>query len=282
MAMPAGGRRESMHAPDRRPPAAPWHAIGRSSSGQVFVSFYISDDLARWPVRAITLPNNNKSDPNLETLTYGLFSTCEPKMRAGIVNRNVRHIVFLTNIRAKGRHITGFYELGWYAHGTLWPNMRDFALAAKHARFIDPLPISDLQGEAGQRLRRRWRTYVLLDAEPSAQLLAAISAAPDRTSDYLAEIDRLERSNLYRTGYRYVSWKRAEPWEWGDAAAYLPSDEEEQAVASPNTSPSGRWRCEACGETTINEALLKLCPHCRSRGTLRPIGSDETEEGEVG
>lgn len=282
MAMPAASRREPVPVPDRRPPAGPWHAIGDSSPGQTFVSFYISDDVARWPVRAITLPRNNKSDPNLETLTYGLFSTCEPKMRAGIVRRNVDHIVFLTNIRGTGRHITGFYELGWYAHGTLWPKVRDFALAANRARFVDPIPISDLQGELGERLRRRWRTYVLLDAEASSQLLAIISAAPDRTPEYLAEIDRLERINLYRSGYRYVSWKRAEPWGWGDAAAYLPSTDDEQALASPNTSPSGRWRCEACGETTINQALLKLCPHCRRRGTLQPIGSSETEEGEVG
>jgi hypothetical protein len=233
-------------------------------------------------VRAITLPKNNKSDPNLETLTYGLFSTCEPKMRVGIVNRRVRHVIFVTNIRAKGRHVTGSYELGWYAHGTLWPSTRDFALAACSARFIDPIPVRGFSGELGERLRGRWRSYILLDPEPSADLVAVVSAAPDRTSEYLAEIDRLERINRYLTGYRYVSWKRPEPWGWSDAGAYLPSDDGQPGDASPNTSPTGRWRCDACGETTINEALLKLCPHCGSGGRLRPIADDETEEGKDG
>jgi hypothetical protein len=267
---------------DCRPPAAPWQRLGDPPSDQAFVSFYISDDLARWPVRAITLPKNNKSDPNLETLTYGLFSTCEPKMRAGIVNRHVRHVIFLTRIRDRGRYVTGYYELGWYARGSLWPTTRDFALAANRARFVDPIPVTGFSGELGDALQRKWRSYILLDAESSAELVATLSAATDRTSAYLAEVDRLERINLYLTGYRYVSWKRTEPWGWNDAEVYLPGSDAEPSDASPNVSPSGRWRCRACGEITTNEALLKLCPNCRNRGTLRPLKGDKIEEGDDG
>lgn len=248
------------------------------ASAQAFVSFYISDDLARWPVRAITLPKNNKSDPNLETLSYGLFSTCEPKMRVGIVDRGIRHIAFLTNIRSKGRHITGLYELGWYAPGTLSPAVRDYALAARSAKFIDPIPLKDFTGELGARLQRRWRSYIMLPPEQSAELVDVISAAPDRTPDYLAEIDRLERINLHFAGYRYVSWQRKEPWTWDDAVDYLTPHSGTGLDSSPNTSPTGRWRCESCGEMTINGALLKLCPHCKTRGTLRPILVETSEE----
>lgn len=272
-------RRRPPPRPDYRPPAAPWQAMDFPASPQAFVSFYISDDLARWPVRAITLPKNNKSDPNLETLSYGLFSTCEPKMRVGIVNRNVRHIVFLTNIRSKGRHVTGYYELGWYTHGSLWPNVRDYALAARSARFIEPIPVGAFGGGLGDRLQRRWRSFILLDAELSAELLSIVSAAPDKTLEYLSEIDRLERINYYFTGHRYVSWQRREPWTWADAARYLTPPALSDGGASPNASPTGQWRCGSCGEITVNEALLKLCPYCHEGGTLRPINEEDVKEG---
>lgn len=264
---------------EHRPPGAPWRALEFPASPQAFVSFYLSDDLARWPVRAITLPKNNKSDPNLETLSYGLFSTCEPKMRVGIVNRNVHHIIFLTNIRSKGRHVTGYYELGWYTHGSLWPNVRDYALAARSAKFIEPISVGDFSGGLGDRLQRRWRSFILLDAEHSAELLSIVSGASDKTSEYLSEIDRLERINLYLTGYRYVSWQRNEPWTWEDAARYLTPTEFGDADAAPNTSPTGQWRCGSCGEIAINEALLKLCPRCHENGTLRPIQREDIKEG---
>ena len=53
---------------------------------------YLADDLSRLPVRHITRPHDNKSDPNIETGTYGLFSTCENQMRSGIVNRGAQYI----------------------------------------------------------------------------------------------------------------------------------------------------------------------------------------------
>ena len=51
-----------------------------------FLSFYLRDELSALAVRGVTLPGNNKSDPNLETGTYGLFSICCQSMRAGIVD----------------------------------------------------------------------------------------------------------------------------------------------------------------------------------------------------
>src|SRR5450631_819859 len=57
---------------DVRPPSPPWREIAIRRPPTGYLSFYIADDLSRLPVRAVTLPGNNKADPNLETATYGL------------------------------------------------------------------------------------------------------------------------------------------------------------------------------------------------------------------
>ena len=76
---------------------------------------YYSEPLARWPVREITRPGDNKSDPNIETGTYGLFSTCEPGMRNRIVHDGAATIFFLTTRkRGEGRVLSGYYHVGWY------------------------------------------------------------------------------------------------------------------------------------------------------------------------
>ena len=78
------------------PPAAPWTGLEADTPATGYLSVYLSEDLSKLPIRAITRPNDNKSDPNIETGTYGLFSTCERGMRAGIVNNKARFIIFLS------------------------------------------------------------------------------------------------------------------------------------------------------------------------------------------
>ena len=71
------------------PPATPWTALEVDTPAIGYLSVYLSEDLSKLPIRAIAKPYDNKSDPNIETGTYGLFSTCERGMRAGIVKNEV-------------------------------------------------------------------------------------------------------------------------------------------------------------------------------------------------
>src|SRR5688572_1746046 len=119
---------------DYRPPARPWRELNPLLAAGGYLSYYYSDVLSPVPVRGVTLPANNKSDPNVETLTYGLFSTCGHSMRASIVANRVPYIFFVTN-RGGQRILTGYYRLRWYAPGPLQRRPADYALAAEHGRF---------------------------------------------------------------------------------------------------------------------------------------------------
>src|SRR5205085_876583 len=119
------------------PPSLPWREI-QNRTGEGYVSVYYSDDLSPFPVRFVTKPGDNKSDPNLETLTYGLFSTCSPSMRSGLVNRSAQYIFFTTQ-RSGRRVLAGFYNVRWYAPANS-PRKNDYYLAAESAHFIENPP----------------------------------------------------------------------------------------------------------------------------------------------
>jgi hypothetical protein len=106
----------------------------------------------------------------------------------------------------------------------------------------------------------------------ASRLRAAIDAKPDRTERYLAEIARLERMSLSRTGFRYPTWDRVEPFSWEEVEPYLSDLTDQEAGA--NTSDSGLWICTACQARIVNKARLKVCNVCRSRGTLVPAEAD--------
>lgn len=244
-----------------------------------YLSYYYADELGRWPVRAITRIKDNKSDPNIETATYGLFSTCQERMRSGIEHNRPSHVFFVCKPRGNPRQVTGYYELGWSTPGSLRRRTRDFALAARSMRFIDPIDLAALPGTLPADLAGRWRLNKRLDAAHTRALLAVINGRPDRTVDYLAEVDRLERINAFHSGFRYPSWRRIEPFTWNDAARYLeetPLDPDASKVR--NSSPTGWWHCTACPELTENAALLKACPHCHRIDTLRPLAATDLKE----
>jgi hypothetical protein len=249
---------------DVRPPSPPWREIAIRRPPTGYLSFYIADDLSRLPVRAVTLPGNNKADPNLETATYGLFSTCERLMRAGIVARGIEYIFFLTNPKSAGRRLTGYYRLRWYyehARG-------DFAVAATEQHFVMPaLSPSDLFPALRSLVFSHFRGYKSVDAEATAALLEALHARPDATTDYLGEIDRLERFNAYHTGNRH--WNSKQPFSWEVARGYLRTGIE--PAAKSNVSPTNQWRCKQCSAVVYNRALLRSCPHCQGLGTLEPM-----------
>jgi hypothetical protein len=262
-----------------RPPHLPWHAFNHAEPAIGYVSYYLCDELARWPVRAVTRIKDNKSDPNLETGTYGLFSTCEEKMRSGIVASAPRYLFFVTRPRKAGRQLTGMYELGWWAPGSLHLRTRDFALAARAIRFIDPVPLEQLPGELAGLLSGKWRLNKRLDSEHTAALVRYVASRPDKTSDYLQEVDRVERINQFHSGYRYPTWRREDPWSWADAARYLKAAAvDPDAPKIRNSSPTGWWRCTQCGEATENAALLKACPACHELDTLRPLAAYELSQ----
>lgn len=72
-------------------------------TGAGYLSVYLSEPLARYPIRHVTRPADNKNDPNIETGTFGLFSTCEQQMRAKIVREGRSYLFFATKYREKGR-----------------------------------------------------------------------------------------------------------------------------------------------------------------------------------
>jgi hypothetical protein len=258
--------------PNVHPPNPPWTALSLDDPETGCLSYYISDALGSLPVRGVTLPNNNKSDPNLETRTYGLFSTCERQMRSSVVRRGLRYLIFVT--RWKGsRVVTGIYQLAWFTEGSFGGGTSaDYALAAEVVRFVEPIPVSSIGGSAGRAASAPFRTFLLLDAADTSALVRLICAKRDLSSQYLQEIDRLERFNMHHSGYR--CWGRREAFSWSAAAAYLvPSEGKSWSVSAEisNVSSSGMWSCDACNAVIQNEVLLKMCPSCGATGALRPV-----------
>jgi len=212
-----------------RPPNPPWISLVVGEREEAALSFYYSDPNSTVPVRDVTRAKDNKADPNIETMTYGLFSTCERGMRAGIVRKGIEHIFFCTK-RAGPRVLSGYYRVGWYFKGPPIKGYRkggeppdDYALAASEVRFVNPgFPLGDLTGYLrGTRLDRRFRTYVYLNDETTRLLLELIRQTPDATQHYLDEIGRLEQRNIDKFSYRYRNWKRKEGFTWDAAAPYL-------------------------------------------------------------
>lgn len=255
------------------PPAAPWKEVTRKLSAPGALSFYYNDELARLPVRAVTKPQDNKADPNLETLSYGIFSTCQKGLRSAFVKEGRQHLFFITSLRGT-RVLTGYYSVKWFAPvAAAGPG--DFALAADNAHFLgQPLSLADVDTACGTRLNRKFRLNLLVEANECQQILAYMRQQPDARTSYLHEIDRLERFNKSRGGFRYVGRQLNEPFSWDTAAPYLMQQaiigvDDVSEKQSRNSSLSGWWTCDVCGEDVLNKALLRACPACQAIGALR-------------
>ena len=253
------------------PPAAPWTTWEVDTPATGYLSVYLSEDLSKLPIRAITKPNDNKSDPNIETGTYGLFSTCERGMRAGIVKNRAQFVIFLCH-RGSERVVTGYYRLAWKTEGFWHTTKTDYALAADYAHFVDPpVRISDLPEPSNSAAGRRFRLSKRVNAIETQAIVAALESRPNALEDYLSEIDRVERFHAFHSGYRYVSWQQEEPFSWEIARQFLVGSSTQGAV--PNQSPSGFWQCtnSDCEQFVKNWSLLRRCPFCNSIGTLRVV-----------
>ena len=253
------------------PPAAPWTELEADTPATGYLSVYLSEDLSKLPIRAITRPNDNKSDPNIETGTYGLFSTCERGMRAGIVNNKAQFIIFLSK-RGEERVVAGYYRLAWKTEGIWHATKRDYALAADCVHFVaEPIQVSHLPGLGKSAASSRFRLSKRLSAIETRTIVAALDAQPNALADYIGEIDRVERFQAFHSGFRYVSWQQKEPFSWALARQYLV--ESNVLGTRPNQSPTGFWQCTnpECGKFINNWSLLRRCPFCSAMGTLQIV-----------
>ncbi len=252
------------------PPNSPWRELDSPEDACGYLSIYYSDDLSSLPVRWVTKPGDNKSDPNLETFTYGLFSTCAPGLQAGALKRRSQYLFFATSRKGE-RVLTGYYHLRWYAQGALGD--RDFCLAADEAKFLaKPISLRQVDRKFGTHISKWFRGVRLLTSHECLSLVVLLHGIPDSTAEYLKEIDRLERFNLKHSGYRYPSFKKIDKFSWDTASPDLLARgrhaRKERKVL--NSSPSGLWSCNSCLRIIKNKALLKRCPYCGKVGTLMP------------
>ena len=255
-----------------KPPAAPWSPLQVEQQATGYLSMYLADDLSRLPVRHITRPHDNKSDPNIETGTYGMFSTCEHQMRSGIVKGGAQFIIFMCRWGGH-RVVSGYYRLAWKAPGTLHSAKKaDFALAADEVYFLDPpIPVAELPEPVASAAGTSFRLFKRIESTLTQALIAVLRERPNAITDYLGEIDRLERFQSFHSGYRYVTWRQEEPFSWDIAARYLQPSADLRVV--PNQSTTGFWNCVHCEQFVSNLALLKRCPFCGSMGTLQPVAN---------
>lgn len=185
-----------------RPPNLPWIPLKSSEGSKAALSFYYSDPLSKIPVREVSHKNDPKPDPNLETKTFGLFSTCDKRMRATIVRQGIELHFFCTN-RAGVKVLTGYYRIGWYYEV---PDTKDdYMLAAKGAKFVAPgFPLHELKPYLrGFQIDKRFRTFRYIPGDPADLLLLLLKDTPNATPQYISEIRRLERLTLKRDGYIY-------------------------------------------------------------------------------
>lgn len=256
----------------KRPRSVRWAEL-RPAQGQSggYLFIYYSDDISRLPVRFITKPGDNKADPNLETCSFGLFSTCGRSVRMGMVRRRYPFLFFLTRVRGE-RALAGYYRMRWYADG-VFATAGDPCLVADHMHFVEAPPTCRSLGRIGKMdLTAPFRGCRLLDPDQCEILRERLEEQPDVTSSYLEEIDRLERFNLKHGGYRYIAWRQREKFSWDVAQKYLEdTPSEDHQAGKKNASPTGRWHCASCTYSFANVSLLKRCPACGAFATLRSL-----------
>lgn len=243
----------------------PWRRLKPNPNAGGYLSYYYSDDLSPLPVRAVTRIRDNKTDPNLETGTYGLFSTCSKSMRKSVVANGSEYIIFMTSRIT--RVICGYYRIGWTAP-TLFSD-GDFCLAAAQLHFIaEPLSFESLRKPLGLR---KARCCLRLSPTQVNGLVDRLNEQPDATARYVREIRRLEQFNFSRTGKRYVNfgWITSPDWDRGTAILER-ARRQGGSVVTSNRSSTGEWRCLECGFEFESGSLLKCCPSCDHIGSVQP------------
>jgi hypothetical protein len=254
-----------------------------SSNAASYLCFYYCSPFSAYPVRNVNriVPVGRggfvadcKVDPNWETGTFGLFSTCQASIRAGVVSRHSPYLFFFGDhaTEAAERGVTGYYRLRWYADGGTYE--RDYCLAADKTHFVKrAISFAAVNRQIGTRLSNRVpRLALMLNPKQAAGLISMLEAQPDATTDYIAEVRRLEELNARSTGgFRYVNFRRRESYSWSSVRNIKGLGGVSGRRRQRNSGPHNAWRCSACEETVRSRSLLKLCPACQSHGTLEVI-----------
>ena len=208
---------------DVRPPKPPWIPLEYHDE-KAALSYYYSDSNTNVPIRDVSNRNDPKPDPNVETMTYGLFSYCHRQMRKSIVDNGIELLFFCTQRREKyieenlekyrtKRVLTGYYRIGWYYE----VENGDFMLAARAGRFVNPGFLLDELPPylRGDRINTWFRSWKYLYRETPKLLLILIDQTPDATGEYISEIRHLEKEAL--NNYDYMYRNRTEGFSWEDA-----------------------------------------------------------------
>lgn len=202
--------------PDVRPPNPPWLPIENGSSDLATITYYYGDAKSSVvPIRDITHRFDAKHDPNIETLTYGLFSICCKNERKAIVNKGITTQFFCTKRGNGVRVLTGYYHPAWYCR--MGPD--DYAIAAESIRFVSPgFVLSDLVTFLeGYPIDSFFRTWKYIHGKKVIwRLLLLLNSTPNATEKYVSEIRKFEAYALEQYGRMYFN--RLQGFYWEDAA----------------------------------------------------------------
>ena len=266
-----------------RPPNPPWKELMPDATAQSYLCFYYGTALSSKPVRDVNrivpvgagnFVADCKVDPNWETGTFGLFSTCQQDVRRGIVGRRAPYLFFFADKvgPTRKRAVTGYYRLRWYADGGTYEG--DFCLAADKMHFVERgLPFEQVNSIVGTRLSSRVpRLAIKLTPNQTQRLIALLERQRDVTPSYVAEVRRLEQINARSAGgLKYINFARKDPYSWDAARAVLKLGVPSVRKRRKNTSPTNTWECTKCSHRHRSRSLLKLCPACGTHATLQPI-----------
>lgn len=204
---------EGSTIPDVRPPNPPWRPIQRGNTNLATITFYYGDAKSPVvPIRDVSNKNDAKPDPNIETLTYGLFSVCCKDERKAIVEKGITTQFFCTSRADSVRVLTGYYRPAWYCE----IDANDYAITAESARFVSPgYALSKLtsffEDYPIDKFFRTWK--YIRDEKVIRRLLLLINSAPDATATYVSEIHRLEADSLEQYGHMYSDRLEGYSWE---------------------------------------------------------------------
>lgn len=266
--------------PPHMPPGPPWveHTVDPTAPSNI--NIYYSSERTRVPVRRVNEAANPKSDPNIETFSYGLCSTCTRDVRERIVDEGRPEIFFVTNVDGR-RQLVGYYSIGWYSRGPVLPSFyrrgkiqADFRLVADRVELT--YPTVDLQSFA--------REYALEDelltgfrkktvpGDVADLLRSAVDSGPDAYEKYVNAARRLEQYNQQHYGTTYPNWGRTGSFTMETIEEYVHPPETIDVERFPwddyEYENKERWECYQCSYEFTNGAPLKLCPECQAAAVV--------------